>query len=131
MAPPFLTNLGRGGRAHPWTEVLPAVFGPGRTAELWACIRQLALWTAEALAARHPHLADLGLDVGLDAQGHPWLLEVNFRDQRWSLRAAGCLAEYAALYRNPLAYACHLLARGTAAAPPDRPRGPSRTGLPS
>lgn len=123
MAPPFLTNLGRGGTAHPWAAVLAEVYGPERVPALWAAIQGLALAVAHALATRHPHLADLGLDVGLDARGHPWLLEVNFRDQRWSLWAAGDWAGFRALYRNPLAYALYLLRGGAAPPSPAPPAG--------
>lgn len=107
---PFLTNLSRGGEAHPCREVLAEVFGDSAS-DVWQAVHDLALAVAEALAERHPGLADLGLDVGVDRDGKPWLIEVNLRDQRWSLRAAGDSETFADLYANPVRYARHLLAR--------------------
>ena len=108
---PFLTNLGRGGKAHPGERVLRAVFGPAQAQAVTARIEALARQAAARLPQRRGLLADLGLDVGVDAQGKPWLFEVNFRDLRWSLRAAGQTAAFERLYANPMAYGGRLLAR--------------------
>ncbi len=105
---PFLTNLTRGGSAHPVREVLPAAF-PGRDPEAIAeQVRRVALLVGETLERAWPGVADLGLDVGLDADARPWILEVNLRELRYTLRDAGEPERWALTYRNPVAYARHL-----------------------
>lgn len=108
---PFLTNLGRGGKAYPADRVLRAVFGPEQVPGLTCRIETLARQAAANLPQRRGLLADLGLDIGVDAEGKPWLFEVNFRDLRWSLRAAGQTAVFESLYANPMAYGRRLLDR--------------------
>ncbi|HEY8450088.1 MAG TPA: YheC/YheD family protein [Bacillota bacterium] len=106
---PFLTNLGRGGRAHRPLPVLTAVFGRQKAEQLLEGLEQLGLRVAEHLSRRHPLLADLGVDIGIDRTGRPWLIEVNVRDQRWSLLASGQRRAFRRLYYNPIAFGRHLL----------------------
>lgn len=101
---PFLTNLAQGGRALPADDVLAQAFSPARAEEILSDVRQLAVAAAEAVAARFPEAADLGLDVGVDQDGKPWVIEVNARDQRITFLRAGMRDALRAVYEQPLRY---------------------------
>lgn len=105
----FLTNVARGGSVHVPRELLERLLGRGAAAAVTAEIERMAVRVAEAIAARFPGMADLGLDVGIDRRGRPFLIEVNRRDLRITMGLSGQVDVHRALYRNPLAYACHLL----------------------
>lgn len=108
----FLTNVARGGSVHAPGELLTRLLGPGRAAATVAEIERMAVRVAEAISSRYPGMADLGLDVGIDAQGRAFLIEVNRRDLRVTMGLSGQVDVHRALYRNPLAYARHLLHTG-------------------
>lgn len=110
---PYLTNMAQGGRAIPAQQALEAAFG-SEAASVMGRVEALALDVARAVAQRHPFAADLGLDIGVDQNGVPWLFEVNTRDQRYTFYNAGMLDTFRALYRNPLAF-CAFLSRERAA----------------
>lgn len=105
---PFLTNLAQGGRAIPGELALQGAFSADEVPRIIERIQQLTIGVAEAVAARYLHAADLGLDIGVDRSGHPWLFEVNTRDQRITFARAGLDDAFRTLYRNPLIY-CALL----------------------
>lgn len=114
---PYLTNIARGGRAYDSDTVLRAIFGPDRGARIGDAANGLALAVAEQLTRHYPALADLGLDIGIDPGGKPWLIEVNFRDQRLPAKEAGQLDTHARIYHNPIAYAHYLLTDASRAEP--------------
>lgn len=105
----FLTNLARGGTAHRVGEVLPSAFPHLHPREVYDRVVACSLAAGRAVARHYPAVADLGLDVGLDSDAHPWILEVNLRMLRLSLRDTGEHEAWAQAYRNPVAYAHHLL----------------------
>lgn len=105
----YLTNIARGGRAYTLHTVLNDVFGEERAKEIDASVRRLARAVAEQLSSTSPHLADIGLDIGIDPEGKPWLIEVNFRDQRLVAKKAGEHRSYAQQHHHPIEYAGHLL----------------------
>lgn len=118
---PFLTNAGRGGKVMPGELALEHAF-PDRADDVLERVGRLAIDVARAVAHRYPFAADLGLDIGVDRDGNPWLIEVNTRDQRYTFREAGMTHAFRALYRNPLAYCAHLneiLSSGKSWSPPD------------
>lgn len=106
---PFLTNIARGGTALSVHEALRGSLEGVRPDEVIISVAELALRVAKTLSKRYPTLADLGLDIGLDRKGTPFLIEVNRRDLRIIFPQAGETALHARLYRNPLAYALYLL----------------------
>lgn len=108
----FLTNLARGGSAHPARDVLVRHFGKVRARDLVAEIEHVALLVARTINARYPRMVDLGLDIGVDVAGRPYLFEVNRRDLRILLDRSGQEAVFRTLYRNPIAYARSVLERG-------------------
>lgn len=105
----FLTNVARGGSVHAPHELLERLLGSRRAQAAMAEIEQMALRVAEAIGARYPSMGDLGLDVGVDGQGRPYLIEVNRRDLRVMMGLSGQVDVHRALYRNPLAYARYVL----------------------
>lgn len=105
----FLTNLARGGKAHPWERVAAELYSPPKMRRVENEISELAARIASKLAEVQSHVADLGLDIGLDCAGKPWLIEVNYRDQRLPILEAGDSTVHRELYTNPIAYAAHVL----------------------
>lgn len=51
-------------------------------------------------------MADLGLDMGVDEAGRPWLIEVNVRPLRYTVKGVG---DWAECYYPPIGYASYLL----------------------
>lgn len=113
---PFLTNLARGGSVHNANDLLARQFGEKRANAIIEEIYFVATLVAQTLHARFPRLVDLGLDIGVDRDGTPFVIEVNRRDLRILLERAGEEHAFAQLYKNPLAYARSVL-RQRAAAP--------------
>lgn len=106
---PFLTNLARGGKALKPDSVLIRSFGVKNAIAVKKAAQDLAIAVAERLSRLDRRLADLGLDIGLDSAGQPYLIEVNRRDLRITFQQSGQLKAWAKTYHNPIAYAGHLL----------------------
>lgn len=111
----FVCNLARGGEAHPAEELLAKVLPEQIVPAALAHVNELALTISRYLGNRLPHLADLGLDIGLSASGKPYFIECNGRDQRYGFRKAGLLEAWKDSYRQPMAYARYLLDRSNRA----------------
>ena len=102
-----VTNLGIGGEA--WAcELLfqRSGFQPQRMKE---AVEQLSLKLAETLGNRLPHMADIGLDIGVDLTGHIWFIEANGRDQRYEFKQLKMDDSFYKTYETPLLYAKYLL----------------------
>lgn len=106
------TNVARGGRAVNLLVVLSEVFGPAAADRCAEALAGLGLRAAAVLSRHERGMADYGFDLCLTKDGHPWFLEANHRDLRYSFRDSGDRALWANTYRNPMEYAAHLLAVG-------------------
>jgi len=108
----FLTNVARGASVHVPRELLGRIFGERRALEILDECAHLGLLVAQTLAARYPRFADLGLDIGVDKGGKPYLIEVNRRDLRITLGLSGQRDVHKLVYKNPIAYARYVIAQG-------------------
>lgn len=79
----IVTNRSSGGIALTVNEALRHSFhwDKKRIYAAEQLLTWIALETAHTLTKRFPRLRILGLDVGIDRYGHPWIFEVNTRPQ--------------------------------------------------
>ncbi|TDF98099.1 YheC/YheD family protein [Paenibacillus piri] len=98
-----VTNVAKGGRAKGCERLFRHSGLP--VAATKRDVRQASLKIAAFLGRKLPHLADLGLDMGVDRNGRVKFIEMNCRDQRYSFKLAGMRSAFYETYRTPLAYA--------------------------
>ncbi|WP_053361791.1 YheC/YheD family protein [Bacillus sp. FJAT-27251] len=79
----FAANLAAGGDTiHP-LRVLRHFFGEAQSTSKLDMIRELALEAANCTADSSEELfGELGIDVGVDDNGHPWIIEVNSKPSK-------------------------------------------------
>jgi hypothetical protein len=104
-----LSNLSRGGSAVPIAQALAPSFSQEEHQRVLDEISQAAIAIAKQYGSHFPSLADLGMDMGVDLQGNPYLIEVNVRDQRYSFYKAGEINMFERTYRHPMEYAKSLM----------------------
>ncbi|MEC0372473.1 YheC/YheD family protein [Paenibacillus chibensis] len=105
----FVSNVAQGGKAFPAEMVIGESLPHLDPATVTTKVRELALGVAKRLERHLPYAADFGLDIGLSAEGTPYFIECNGRDQRYGFRKAGLDGIWKETYRQPMAYARHLL----------------------
>jgi hypothetical protein len=103
----IVTNLHCGGTSIR-AEALFREWGWNES-EVRAKVADLGVRIASALERGLPPIADLGLDIALDEQGHPWFIESNFRDLRITFRNAGDRQTWISTFETPVRYAASLL----------------------
>ncbi|MBC8079201.1 MAG: YheC/YheD family protein [Gorillibacterium sp.] len=103
------SNLHGGGAAEDADAYLTHAFGGWKAEVIKRKLRQLSMLAAHALERHYGRLAELGLDFGVDRDGHVWLIEANSKPGRSAFRIIGHLeaAERSTFY--PVAYARKLL----------------------
>ncbi|MBU7592269.1 YheC/YheD family protein [Metabacillus halosaccharovorans] len=106
----YVTNVASGGKCYPLETVL-SDNDKLNAEEIKEAIKKLSLNVSVQLDNHLPHIADLGLDIGITENGYPMLIECNFRDLRYSFREAGLIDEWKRTYFKPVEYAHFLLER--------------------
>jgi len=102
-----VTNIAKGGRVRHCEELFRA--SGFSVLVVKAAIRKSALQIAQFLSKRIPHLADIGLDMGLDMNGKVKFIEMNARDQRITFKKAKLFQTFYKTYLTPLQYGKYLL----------------------
>lgn len=104
-----VTNVAQGGAVYTCDTLFRSSgFDPEHTA---GRVAELSLAIARHLGQKLPHLADVGLDIGVDQHGKPYFIEMNGRDQRYSFKEGNMHETWYQTYENPLGYAKYLLGR--------------------
>lgn len=101
----FLTNVGQGGTSYELDDILDEA----QKTEAHQAISELSLKVADCLASNLPHLADIGLDIGITKEGYPYFIECNFRPHRYIFLGANMVDERKLTYTRPIGYARFLL----------------------
>lgn len=107
----FITNVAQGGKVYTLDHLLHQFPYLGYT-QVKHDVEQFSLRVAQHLSSHLPHLADIGLDIGITEFGYPVFIECNNRDLRYSFSRGHMIAEWKASYNNPLGYARFLLEEG-------------------
>lgn len=74
-------------------------------------IERVSLKFAKRLGDQLRHLADIGLDIGIDSKGHVYFIEMNGRDLRYSFGQGGMNNHWYKTYENPVKYGKYLLSK--------------------
>lgn len=75
-----VTNIARShGRVLPLRTAIEQSTIKRPALEILPDVRQVALMTAQRLGSVYPSLRIIGLDMGIDEDGKPWIIEANFR----------------------------------------------------
>ena len=109
----FVTNVAQGGHVVPFEQIAASTYPEIPFSFLTERITAFALRVADRLSSTLPHMADLGLDIGLSSDGTPLFIECNGRDQRYSFLEAKLTETWKATYENPIAYGACLLSRSS------------------
>jgi hypothetical protein len=102
-----VTNVAKGGQVHRCEELFEA--SGFQVGAMKQAVSTVSLAIAKFLSKRLPHLADIGLDVGIDQNGTIKLIEMNGRDQRITFKKAKLSTTFYQTYSTPLHYAKYLL----------------------
>lgn len=79
----FVSNIAQGGSILRPENILQTFFEKEKIAEIVSLMRELALQAARVISNENEGLlGELGIDIGVDFNGKPWLIEVNSKPSK-------------------------------------------------
>jgi len=79
----FVSNIARGGRLLRPLNVLRTSVGTKQSLEVLALMKELALETASIISNSSTGITgELGIDIGVDQDGKPWIIEANSKPSK-------------------------------------------------
>ncbi|EYE89494.1 hypothetical protein Q428_02370 [Fervidicella metallireducens AeB] len=103
----IVTNVSSGGRGVKITKALYPSLG-SKTELTLNKIYKASLVICKALDEKIKDIGDLGLDIGIDENGNPYLIEVNFRDFKKYNDELGQEEGWEKMYYKPIYFLKHL-----------------------
>ncbi|SDS80874.1 YheC/D like ATP-grasp [Paenibacillaceae bacterium GAS479] len=73
----IVTNYHSGGTITPFETLMSSHMNSDAQTKYMEKLRKLGVKTAKQLSSRYPNLKEIGLDVAVDTELKPWILEVN------------------------------------------------------
>ncbi|BCB02910.1 hypothetical protein KH172YL63_10430 [Bacillus sp. KH172YL63] len=87
----FVANVDQGGVIEKPAAILQTLF-PEKAVEISNEMKKLCIATARLLAdSIDGHFAELGMDIGIDGSGKPWLIEVNAKPSKRTYTEASAI----------------------------------------
>ncbi|MGF2615224.1 YheC/YheD family protein [Rossellomorea vietnamensis] len=79
----FVSNIAQGGDLAKPLKVLSTIFSRGEANRIYKLMEELALAVCSRLAEKSSlTLGELGIDLGVDKAGKPWIIEVNSKPSK-------------------------------------------------
>lgn len=79
----FVSNLAKGGTAMKPYNALNACFDKEQSLQLIKRLKELALQAAAAISSQTAGIiGELGIDIGVDLSGNPWIIEANSKPSK-------------------------------------------------
>ncbi|QRG66367.1 YheC/YheD family protein [Brevibacillus choshinensis] len=103
------SNLHGGGKALPAASFLKERFGEREATRIILECKELALRTVARIEEHFGQMIEFGFDLGIDAKGRVWIIEMNPKPGRDIFRQLGQNIRYRQAIRRPLEYALYLL----------------------
>ncbi len=106
----IITSPRSGGAVEDFSTVLKEVFneGPLQSSGLYKKIIKIGRKMVECMENEFGDCVELGLDMGLDANGNIWLIEINGKPLKVSLKRLNDTAVYRRCNSQPIEYAVYL-----------------------
>lgn len=79
----FVANIDQGGRMEPPLSILTSLFPHADSGLIFSNMKALSL-SASAFLSEHlkGHYAEFGIDIGVDSEGKPWIIEINSKPSK-------------------------------------------------
>nr|WP_263325977.1 YheC/YheD family protein [Neobacillus sp. Marseille-Q6967] len=103
----YLTNVAKGGTCKTLNDLV-GEFSDWDFDDIYQSIEEFSIKVVKELNKYYPNLADVGLDIGLTAEGFPMFIECNGRDLRITFGKAKMDDIWRATYTTPIGYARYL-----------------------
>jgi hypothetical protein len=105
------SNLHGGGQALSLDTMLLRTFSKDKAKQIKERMQSMGLRIAERLETHYGRLCELALDIAVDRQGHPWLLEINPKPAREIFARTAQQQTYRTAIRRPFEFARWLYER--------------------
>lgn len=73
----IVTNVHRGGELKEFDELLSSFMSDSKRIRFQQLLKILSLKAARSMSRRYPGVGELGIDIAVDEQFKPWILEIN------------------------------------------------------
>jgi len=100
----IVTNYHNGGTPMAAEKLLAPHMTDRQFTAFRSTLNQLGLDVAAAMERKFPKIKELGIDIGVDKDGKPWILEVNTKPDPFIFRKLPNKTIYRRIYRYAVQY---------------------------